>query len=487
MRFISLIRSTSIKHFQRVIVGCFTVLMLLMLVLAGDNYYNLTSIGSRLGEVVNNNNQKTSLIYNLRDTARERLILLHRIIHERDPFVIDDQIMRHNDLAGKFMLYRDLLNAKLSESIEILEMKSLNQATALAQPAQNKVVRFIQDKKYKQAEEALDIAIVHQEQVIQHLQNFAEVQEDYNKQLSVSSKEELEHSYYLMMVMTLVVILISALTSWFVIRVIASQNSELQNVNTTIELTNRSLEVAIKNAVDANSAKSEFIANMSHELRTPMTSIRGALGMLNSGLVENIPDDAQTMINIADTNSERLMELISDVLDFSKFEAGEIDLIHRNFVVKDEIEKVLIPFTAKTKKKGIAMDVYYESSLPVNITTDLEHVKHIIGQLMNNAVKFTDVGTVELHLGLAAKNKNFMISVKDTGIGIPQDDIQEIFESFIQGDGSSTRKYGGTGIGLAICKKLVTALDGEMGVDSIVGEGSVFWVKIPLYEKQQAA
>jgi len=487
MRLSSIIRLKSIEHFQKVLSACFGLLLVLMLVLAASNYYNLSSLGNRLSHVVNDNNKKTSLIYSLRSTARERLILLHRIVHEKDPFAIDDHVLRHASLATKFINLRKSLSEKLSGGLELREMENLKQALILAQPAQKVVIDLVQERKYELAKKALDVAILSQEKVVAQLEIFADMQSQANHELADTTKLDVQYSYLMLIIITGFVVLLAGLTSWYVMRVIAAKNNELEEVNTTVALTNKTLESTIENAVKANRSKSEFIANMSHELRTPMTSIRGALGMLNSGMIEGIPEDAQNMINIADTNSERLMELISDVLDFSKFESGDLELTRREFIVREEMEKVLIPFATKVKPKGIELNIHYDQRFPEKIITDLEHIKHVISQLIKNAVKFTENGYVEISMGFAENNRDMLVSVKDTGIGIPEEDISRIFENFEQGDGSSTRKYGGTGIGLSICTKLVAALDGEIGVYSVHGSGSTFWFTIPVEIKREAA
>lgn len=481
------IRHKSVKHFQHVIAGCFGLLIVLMLVLSANNYYNLSSLGNRLGDVVHNGNEKTSLIYGLRSTARERLILLLRIVDEKDPFAIDDHVLKHSDLAEKFIILRDRLADKLSNRLELQEMENLKQALRLAHPAQNVVVEFIQNREYDLAKKALNEAISTQQNVVSQLDSFAELQNQTNQKLARSAEQDIEYAYVQLFVLAGFVVLLAGLTSWFVIRVISAKNSKLLEVNTVIKLTNQTLEKTIDDAINANRSKSEFIANMSHELRTPMTAIRGALGMLNSGLFTDIPEDAIKMIEMADTNSERLMELISDVLDFSKIEAGQLELIHREFVVREEMEKVLIPFKTKIQTKGIELKVNYEQHFPEVIVTDLEHVKHIVNQLINNAIKFTEAGVVEITMGFSSDENGMLVSVKDTGIGIPEEHMSRIFEKFEQGDGSSTRKYGGTGLGLAICTKLVTALNGEIGVHSEHGSGSTFWFRVPIEVKQKAA
>ncbi|OYT16209.1 MAG: hypothetical protein B7C24_08975 [Bacteroidetes bacterium 4572_77] len=176
------------------------------------------------------------------------------------------------------------------------------------------------------------------------------------------------------------------------------------------------------------------------------------------------------------------MAIINDILDFSKIEAGQLILEDISFNLKQEIRKTLKPLALKTMDKGVILNISFEEDIPEYLVGDVLRIKQIVINLVNNAIKFTESGSIDVYVGVKLKQKNkisISFSVKDTGIGISKENLKKLFNSFTQADASSTRKYGGTGLGLAISKNLVGLMGGEISVESVLGEGSVFSFYIP--------
>jgi signal transduction histidine kinase/CheY-like chemotaxis protein len=276
-------------------------------------------------------------------------------------------------------------------------------------------------------------------------------------------------------------------------RLLAEQNRDIEIKNREIEAARLGLEEKAKQLALSSKYKSEFLANMSHELRTPLNSLLILSSMLADNADRNLTEKQVEFAQTIYTAGSDLLALINDILDLSKVEAGKLD-IHPSEVrleaVRDYAEKAFRPVA---EQKGIEFEVEVAGDLTPTITTDEGRLQQILNNLLSNAFKFTEEGRVRMRIERPAPEASFFhealrgvdrdvlaFAVSDTGIGIPRDKLMLIFEAFQQADGTTSRKYGGTGLGLPISREIANLLGGEIHAESKVGEGSTFTLYLPI-------
>jgi signal transduction histidine kinase len=230
------------------------------------------------------------------------------------------------------------------------------------------------------------------------------------------------------------------------------------------------LKEALEKAEEIAELKTQFLSNMSHEIRTPMNAV---IGMTNLMLEEHPRKDQLERLHVLKFSADNLLHIINDILDYSKLEAGKVSLENKPFHLTETMQHVFKCMEPQAKEKGIILQLQCDENLPVLVLGDMNRLIQVMNNLVNNAIKFTETGSVTIAVKML-ENKSVLFAIEDTGIGIPEEKLDYIFERFSQVHGDSNRKYGGTGLGLAICSRLLALQNSRLEVRSQLGVGTCF-------------
>ncbi|NQE92142.1 HAMP domain-containing protein [Nocardia terpenica] len=256
------------------------------------------------------------------------------------------------------------------------------------------------------------------------------------------------------------------------------QNRDIEMKNFEIEQTRQEIEERAQQLALASKYKSEFLANMSHELRTPLTSLLILAGVLAKNATRNLTPKQVEFATVIQSAGKDLQQLIDDILDLSKVEAGKMDIRAERVPMRQLVEYVQTTFRPLTTQKGLAFEIEVHPEVPAHLETDEQRLRQVLRNLLSNAVKFTEKGRIRLEV--RSLDDRVAFAVSDTGIGIDEQNLDTIFGAFQQADGTTSRRYGGTGLGLSISRQVANLLGGEIRAESRLGVGSTFTLYLPL-------
>jgi CheY-like chemotaxis protein/CHASE3 domain sensor protein len=363
------------------------------------------------------------------------------------PVIVDDTVLAVLEL-GKLNSFDDTEQAFIQANLEAVGI-ALNSALA------RKKIQNLLEQTQQQSEE-LQQQQEELEQSNGELEEQAQQLKEQQEELQASNEELEEQS-----------------------QAISQKNSELEAIRSNLEFKARELEISSK-------YKSEFLANMSHELRTPLNSLLILSNDLARNADNNLTEDQVESAQVISRSGHDLLSLINDILDLSKIEAGKMSLNVNTIAFNEIADDIRRVFGHQAKDKGITLETTLDEQLPATIRTDKQRLEQILRNLIANALKFTEKGSVKVGFQ-PGPDDQIAITVADSGIGIPKDKQELIFEAFLQVEGGNARKYGGTGLGLSICRDLAKLLGGTVSVESEEGVGSTFTLLIPATFKAETS
>jgi signal transduction histidine kinase/CheY-like chemotaxis protein len=437
--------------------GFFIVLILLGSLMA----IAITRINSNDLQIhaVNQELTEVSHAFILRDAANNRALLLYRMAQTEDVFLQDDLYLEFGEHGSVFLKSYNAIENSLHKQKDIDLFNDAKISIKKGGEAQTETVINLIEGRIEKAHHALATRIIPiQKEVRDKLTLLASsFQKNADKELESISRQN-KRSIFLITIIGSVAIILGLIITFYVTRRVISTEAAFIQQSLIAE--------------NANQAKTMFLATMSHEIRSPLAAIIGFSELLRKGIVS--PEKMNSSIDSIHRNSQHLLQIINDILDITKIEAGQLDieiLSTSPFSILDEFQST-VAVTAKEKNLGFKIN--YNFPLPRVINTDPVRLKQILFNLSSNAIKFTEDGGIDINVSFNKNNDTLKFEVIDTGIGLTLKQQEKIFDSFTQADSSTTRKYGGSGLGLNICKLLAKKLGGTISVESSLDHGSKF-------------
>lgn len=439
----------------------FIAIIFIMTLLAFVWLGQIKTSNEKVLDLIEQFDQKINYAQTMHNTIRVRQNILLSMLVIDDPFEQDQKLQNFYSIASDYRLARNALQTLSMTEEEKQLHKLLDKQASIAQPVNKRAAEMFQSGASKsEIIMVINEASRYQDKLLKTLQRFVDFQKAQDEAAVNFSRKQFDDSIYWISFFGLIAFLVAALVSRYVSKSVADNSLELQK--------------AYKKAEEATVIKSEFLATMSHEIRTPLTAI---IGFAETTLFsEQSEEQKQNAIQTIIRNGKHLLQIINDILDLSKVEANklEIESVELSpFELLVDVERLIRP---EAEEKGLGFSINYIFPLPELIISDPLRLKQILINLCNNAIKFTERGyiTINVSCNCDKANNGIVLEVVDSGIGIKEEDQYLIFHAYRQADSSTTRKFGGTGLGLSLSKLLAEKMSGTLTVTSEVGKGSKF-------------
>ncbi len=447
----------------------FSVVLLLLLLITFTGLARMYILKMHVNQIVQNNNIKTELAHTMLNAARERVIALQTMYLTDDPFTREDAYTQFNNLASEFMQARsELLRMSLSNNEQAL-IDYISPLTRQASTKQREFAELLLDEQAVDIQALMNQYIIPVQQAVREsLFKLVKLQKQSSDDAFRETMQTYHEGYFLIWTAGILAILLGLSIAFIVFRHINRTENLLLDAKNLAEI--------------ANKAKTDFLANMSHELRTPLNAV---VNMSHLLMDTKLTAEQKELVTTVRQSGDEFLRLIDSILDFSKIEAGKLTLQPKMFTLRVLIDNLMEIARSKAKAKHLNLTLLYDDQAPKQVIGDVERLRQILIHLLDNAIKFTDHG--EVLLSLTARNIStcqdkieLYITVKDTGIGIPFERRDRLFQPFTQVDTSTTRRHSGSGIGLALCKQLCQLMGGTLWVESEVNYGTTFHLTITL-------
>jgi len=434
----------------------FGVVGLLMVLFGVFAIQQLRAFNSDISTIVNINNKKSFLVNTMQRAILQRSVAMRDLIDIEDPFDRDEALMKFYSLATAYVKAREDLLKLPMDAQEQRVHDMLSKVIQEAQPLNRKAAELIaMGEMGEETRTASKEAYHAQQNVIEALSELANLPKQYSEKTAIETERYYKQTLSMLVVIGSGAFLMAILIVRYIMGYIAQKNKEL---------------------IEATKTKSMFLANMSHEIRTPLTAIIGFGKTLMDNTLPNERRIRSTKTIIR--NGEHLLSIINDILDLSKIEANKLEVERINCSQFNVLNDLRVLMQEKINDKGLEFDIKYSFPQPGRIVSDPVRIKQILINLCSNACKFTKAGHIFISVNYDMTKNKLCFAVEDTGIGLTDEQKNKVFDSFSQAGSSTTRKFGGTGLGLTISRQLAEKLGGELSVESEHGKGSKFILNI---------
>ena len=449
----------------------FTSVLVLVLIFGVFALYQLKTITDDMTNTIATNSQKIVHVVLMRESIQQRQVILTKMLLMDDIFDREEIRMSFYDTSGVFREEKDkLLKLPINDSENKLLNKILIDATE-SQPTARKTIDALIENYARDEMRGLILSTqATQKRLYDALGVLINLQNENTQNFVKLSRDKYATTLYLSILFGAIIFLVAWLIAKITAKIITQKNEELV-------VKNKQLEEVSNQALEATRTKSEFLAVMSHEIRTPLTSIIGFAEALSDDHSKH-KDDRLNITKTIIKNGNHLLTIINDILDISKIEANRMNFEKNGFSPVELVTDVEEVIKNQFKEKGIQLYVEYDFPLPNIICNDALRIKQVILNLCSNAFKFTKAGEVCIKIHCDIEGEKIFFNIIDSGIGLTDKQIDKIFDAFTQADSSTTRKYGGTGLGLSLSKRFAEKMGGTITVKSLQGIGSQFCVSI---------